>query len=218
MKHGGYQTIQVGGKCLFRGKIHDVVAEEANWWKLIYEGGDHDKAFSVRKSDPKLKPLKLTAQEKFTNQVSLIYQTPTSYWLAGWIAAHDESILHVSSPRKDFDTTIEMLDAHKVDYTVGQTLTEAGEATQGRAFTVRTATPDKALTDRYSTETGVNSTIYFDLNTGMVSIQAKEFVLGFLLDELRFKLGKTQDLTLIRSRVPAERLADFEAGFTGAAL
>ena len=212
--------IVLGQELASRGKgratVIDLMPTSKFYVKVRYTSGVEENA-AVEKLKP-LPPPKLTPQERFFNQVSLIRQTPLSYYLAGWIAASHETIFLVSAPPKDLDKTIEDLDAHGVDYVLGQTLKTKPDQLGGRTFTVRTAAPDKALSDRYSTETGVNCTVYFELATGMVSINAKEFVLGFLLDELRFKLGKKQDqdLTLIRSRVPAERMPDFEAGFAAA--
>lgn len=212
-KVGLYKKLEPGEKALLRGNTVEIIEIGPSLTRVIYEGGDRDNPFSVKTAD--LRPLKLTVRERFFAQVAVIHASRLSYYIAGWIAGHPESIFHVSTPPKDTDKTIEELDAHKVDYVLGQTLTETTEKTMGRTFTVRTATPDKSVTDLYFTETGVVASVYFETSLNIVSLNAKEFVLGFLLDELRFKLGKTQDLTAIRLRVPAAHLPSFEDGLAG---
>jgi hypothetical protein len=140
----------------------------------------------------------------------VIRQSPIAYRIAGWLASH-EAKFHVSTPPKSFDDTKNLLDAHHVDYEVGETLTVSTDATQGRSFSV--VADNHGMGNQLLDATQVVSTVYHD-NSDKVSMQAREFVLDFLLDELKFKLGKVQDLDSIFARVPERFVEDFREGMS----
>jgi hypothetical protein len=155
-------------------------------------------------------PPKQTRIEKYFAQVSVIRQTPESYYIAGRIAAGFANI-HVSTPPAQLSATQDELLAHGVDYEVGEgeVVTVSTDATQGRSYSV--TMENHGLRYEYEKLTDVRSTI-FQGNEVVVSIQSKQFILDFLLDELRFKLGKVQDIATIRARVHPHFLPDFERG------
>lgn len=153
-----------------------------------------------------IRPHKPTREEKYSAHVKAISISSTAYRLAGWIASRN-GLLHVSTPPKDLDKVRDILDAHKVEFNLGTTLTESSEQTQGWSVSVVVDNPN--ISDDL-TAVGIHATPYFETNK--VSIQTKQFVLDFLLDSLRFRLGSAQDLSEIRSRVPEQFKSDFERG------
>jgi hypothetical protein len=154
--------------------------------------------FWVKTVDLKVK--KLTRAEQYRASVETIRRNPLSYRLAGWIVAHHDSNLHVSTPPAQQDATIDELLQHGVDFDE-ETLTISADVTHGRSYSVVTEAFRFANELRLTTQ--VHSTQYHDTNR--VSIQAKQFVLDFLLGDLRFKLGnKRQDVEAILARVPVE--------------
>lgn len=151
---------------------------------------------------------KPTREEKYQASVAQIRRSRAAYRMAGWIATH-ESNLHVSSPTKSLERVKNELDAHGAEYS-DSTLTTGGmDLAQGPSFTVVTSNP--GIGNQLFEETSVHSAIYHD-NSDKVTISAKQFVLDFLLDELKFKLGKVQDLEAIVARIPAPFVDDFLAG------
>lgn len=163
----------------------------------------------VEKMQP-LRPPKPTRIEKYFSQVATIRQCPESYYIAGRIAAGRANI-HVSTPPAQLASTQDELFAHNVDFEIGEGVSISTDATQGRSYSVVMENHD--LANEFERLTGVRSTI-FQGQEDTVSIQAKQFILDFLLDELHFKLGKTQDLSAIRNRVSNIFMSHFERGIT----
>ncbi len=168
----------------------------------------------VEKMSP-LPPPKPTRIERYFAHVDVIRRTPESYYIAGRIAAGPANI-HVSTPPLQLAATQDELIAHGVDFEVGdgQVVTVSTDATQGRSYSVVVA--NHGMRDEYEHLTGVRSTAYQG-DESMLSIQAKEFILDFLLDDLRFKLGKVQDLPVIRARVVTDFLPHFDRGVASVA-
>ena len=163
-------------------------------------------------------PPKLTREQKwelrFRAHLAAIVNLPISYWVAGWILSHS-SKFNLSYPPAQLDQVIEATMKYGVNFT-DQTLTESTELTAGWSCSVVTETfPEVA---RLEQETGVKATTYFTLETNRVSMQAREFVLGFLGGTLGFKLGDLQSVPAVRAKVPSEFLAAFDAGYVGKPL
>jgi hypothetical protein len=199
-----------------KGTVTDLLPSSKFYVRVKYDL-DQKKApgQEINAEVEKMKPLpppKPTRIEKYYAQVGVIRRTPESYYIAGRIAAGKANI-HVSTPPAQLSATQDELNGHNVDFEVGpgQVVTVSTDQTQGRSYTV--VMPNHGLVYEYEKLTEVRSTFYQG-DESTVSIQAKQFILDFLLDELRFKLGKTQDINLIRSRVPAEFLPQFESGVT----
>lgn len=186
-----------------------ITISEGNFTIYGYhEGEDESDALNyLRVNISDIAP-KLTKEEKYQASVNVIRQNPLAYRVAGWILTHN-SRFHVSTPPKSLESTQELLDSHHVDYKIGDTLTVSTDATQGRSFSV--VTDNHRYGSQLEFETKVKSTFYQN-NSDKVSMQAREFVLDFLLDELRFKLGNTQDKSAIFARIPEKFRGEFQAG------
>lgn len=189
-------------KKLYKGEVVEVIQAGETLSKILDSRGNE---FSVK--TVLLKDLKPTREERYQAKVATIRTQAVSYKVAGWIAAHNSNI-HVSTPPKSLDTTIEELGEHGVDFT-DETLTVSTDATQGRSYSI--VTDNHGLGNELFLATQVAATVYHD-NADKVSMQAKEFVLDFLLDELKFQLGTTQDIERIKNRVPAQFLPAFLEG------
>ena len=202
--------LAVGTRVKVRGKgiaeVIDLTPQYNHYVKVLFADGV-ESAWDIANMTIAPAP-KLTREEKYQASVSVIRQSPAAYRVAGWLATHDANF-HVSAPPKAFENTKNLLDAHGVDFEVGVTLTESTDATQGRSFSV--VADNHGVGNQLFEETQVQSTVYHD-NADKVSMQAREFVLDFLLDELKFKLGKTQNLEAILARVPERFLMEFRAG------
>jgi len=157
-------------------------------------------------------PPKLTREQKwelrFRAHLAVLVNLPISYWVAGWILTHP-SKFNLSYPPGQLDQVVDATMKYGVDFT-NQTLTESSDLTCGWSCSVVTET--FAGRERLEEEAGVKATTYFTLDTNRVSMQAREFVLGFLGGTLGFKLGDVQDINAVRTRVPAEFILAFEAG------
>jgi len=202
--------LEVGTRVKVRGKgiaeVIDLTPQHNHYVRVLFADGV-ESAWDIANMSI-APPPKLTREEKYQASVSVIRQSPTAYRVAGWLAVHDSNF-HVSAPPKSFEDTKNLLDAHGVDFEVGVTLTESTDATMGRSFSVVTDNP--GIGSQFFEETQVATTVYHN-NPDKVSMQAREFVLDFLLDELKFKLGKSQDLAVILARVPERFLMEFRAG------
>jgi hypothetical protein len=188
---------------IYKGERVEVLQEGYNLTKILKIHGEECFVFS-----DKLTEVVPTREERYAAQVAVIQECSISYQIAGWLVSH-ESNFHVSTPPKQLDQTVEELIEHGVDFELGFTLTESTEATQGRSYSV--VTDNHGLGDQLFLETGIISTTYHD-NLDKVSMQAKQFILDFLLDELRFKLGKNQNNEEIRAKIPVKFLSAFDAG------
>lgn len=188
---------------MYKNIVVEILISGANLTKILKPDGEECFVSNKDLYDPKP-----TRAELYKAQVETIRKTPIAYQVAGWIASH-ESNIHVSTPPKQFDQTIEELISHGVDFEIGNTLTESTDATQGRSYSV--VTDNHGLREQLLQETEIESTVYHD-NPKKVSMQAKQFILDFLLDELKFKLGKSQNLKDIAAHVPVCFLTDFLRG------
>lgn len=188
---------------LYKKQAVEVLQEGSNLTKILMAHGEE--CFVPTKDLSVPKP---TREELYRAQVDVIRNTPVAYQVAGWLATRSANI-HVSTPPKQLDATIEELISHGVDYDLGVTLTESTDATQGRSYSV--VSDNHGLSNELFLTTGVVSTIYHD-NPNKVSMQAKQFVLDFLLGELKFKLGKDQDVDEIGTRVPSQFMEAFLLG------
>lgn len=200
---GSWVKIRKGG----RAQITDLMPSEPFWIRLRTINDGIETAWNVAAIAPAPAP-KLTREEQYQASTDVIRQSPAAYRVAGWLATH-ESNFHVSTPPKSLDDTKNLLDAHHVDYELGATLTVSTDATQGRSFSV--VSDNHGDRDALFAETQVRSTTYQN-NPNKISMQAREFVLDFLLDDLKFKLGKTQDVDAILARVPERFKEQFQTG------
>jgi hypothetical protein len=205
-----------------RGRVIDLMPEHKFYVKVKYDLDAKFPGQEMNAEVARMKPLappKPTRAEKVANKVSAIRSTPHSYYIAG-LAAATNGVLHGSTPPSQLDATQDELFGHGCsDFKVGEDegVTVSTDLTQGRSYSLVMVNHGKR--DEYAGVTGVISTLYQG-NEAVVSIQAKEFILDFLLDDLRFKLlgvldrknGKVQDLVTIRGRVPAAFLPDFDRG------
>lgn len=191
---------------LLKGREVVLLDEVGALRRVRYVDDEDYNSFSTLFSN--LKPMKPTREENYRAVVETIRSQPISYYVAGWLASH-ESNIHVSAPPAQQDVTIEELGNHGVEFD-DTTFTISTELTQGRSYSV--VSNDFGLSDELELKTSVRSTRYYSGQTGKVSIQAKQFILDFLLDELHFKLGKVQNLEDIRGRVPSKFLSEFERG------
>jgi hypothetical protein len=89
-------------------------------------------------------------------------------------------------------------------------LTQSSEKTTGWSCSVVCPELPEDVVKSLENETGTLATRYF--NTPNRSIQAQDFVLGFLGGTLGFKLGEPQDIDSIRARVPSQFLPNFDSG------
>lgn len=175
---------------------------------------DLDSKFSEKQlnaliEDIKILPSpKLTREEKYFAQVETIRSLTESYFIAGQIVQGPANI-HVSTPPEQLEKTIEELDSFKVDYEIGKDLSVSSDKTCGRSYSVVMNNPN---VPDYESLSDVRITFYMK-NEQTISIQAKQFVLNFLLGDLHFKLGKFQDVNEIRKYVPEKFSSHFERGY-----
>ncbi len=157
-------------------------------------------------------PPKMTRDEKWqlNLQATLakIRVSPAAYYVAGWIVSHP-SKFNLSYPPGQQDMVIEATMKYGVDFT-DATMTESTDATAGWSCSVVTSKIDPDVRARLDRETDVKCTDYF--TTDKVSLQAREFVLGFLGGELGIKLGASPTIDEVRSLVPEQFKGAFDAG------
>lgn len=190
------------------GTVVGLMPESRFYVKVDFESGRYS-GQEVNASVENMRPVappKPTREEKSRAMFETIRRTPASYYIAG-LAAAGPSNIHVSTPPKHMERTKEELAQHGVEFETG--LSESTERSMGRSISV--IMPNHGIADEYERETGVRSTPYQG-HSGTVSIQAKQFVLDFLLDFLKFRLGTRQDVEAIRQRVPEQYRPEFENG------
>jgi len=191
------------------GAVVDLMPSTRFFVKVYFETGK----FSGREANANVetmrpaRPPKPTREETYHAKFDAIRKAPESYYIAG-LAAVGPSNIHVSTPPKSEEKTRDELAAHGVE--IGdEGYSVSTDRTSGTSRTL--VMPNHGVAD-YESKTGVHSSAYYMGSTDHVSINAKQFVLDFLMDTLKFKLGTKQNVDAIRPHVPAEFLAEFERG------
>ena len=159
------------------------------------------------------KPPKPSRQERdaarFASRLAVIESKDISYWVAGWVLSHRYKF-NISHPPSQFDKVVEA--AMRYDFTVADAIvTQSTDKTQGWSCSVVVDEFGEAERVRLEKETGVKATLYH--GSYKLSMQQKEFVLGFLGGVLKFRLGEEQQPQDIRQHVPQGHLEAFTAGF-----
>lgn len=194
-----------------RGTVVDLMPEGKFFVKVYFDGDSKKHGGKTVPADVHgiklLPPPKPTREEKERARYDSIRKTPESYYLAGIIAV-GPSRIHVSTPPKQFQTTQDELSAHGVEFD-DDVLTQSTDRTQGRSISV--LMPSHTMADKYEQLTGVHSTPYQG-RSDTFSVQAKPFIMDFLLDNLKFRLGTKQNIEEVRKLVPQEFQASFQQG------
>ena len=182
-----------------------------------YVHGRKSKWERVREADLRLAPPPKPTREqcyqrRYRSKLASIERSGASYYVAGSILA-GHSVFCVSFPPDQRAAVVgELEDVYGVDYDDSVLSPGGTDRTSGWSNSVVVDFVPQAVRARLEAEAGVRSTDYHD--TGRVSIQSREYVLGFLGSTLKIKLSNAgpRDPAAARARVPDEFKADFDAG------
>jgi hypothetical protein len=227
------QEVSVRGKG--RGTVIDLCPNLLCYVKLRYISGNEEMA-DVLKIRPALSPTivkdKLTGAQKARIWADDLRRFPLIWAVAGHLASSPSTRITASAPEHLWAETSGRLSEYGVQHSFGSTLT--GEANridgtglvrgaQGASFCV--VTDNFGVAD-FLKQTGVHASIYQEEGATLtsakkLSMQKWEFVLVFLLSDLKFRLSAkdqpnaVQDINAIRSLVPACHLGAFDSGCKG---
>lgn len=149
------------------------------------------------------------ADAKFASQLADIERQWISYWVAGWMLNHQYRF-NISHPPTQLDRVVDA--AERYGFLVSDAVvTQSTEKTSGWSCSVvmdEFGANERRILDAM---TSVRTTLYHD--SYKLSIQQKEFVLGFLGGVLKFHLGGDNTLESIRPNVPEQYREAFDAGY-----
>ena len=194
------------------GTVVNLMPETKFYVKVDFESGRYSgqEANANVENMRAMPPPKPTRQEKYKAKYEFIRSNPESYYIAG-LAAMGPSKLHVSTPPKSVQKTQDELMSHGLE--IGEGYSEATDRTMGTSYTL--VMPNHGVAD-YESKTGVHSAPYFGGGADYITISAKQFVIDFLVGDLKFKLGDRQNVDVVRENVPQQFRAEFERGVEAA--
>ena len=196
----------------YKGRKITIVQAGDSLSQIAYIGEEDDNQFWV----PSHKIVHILSEdEKFQSRLrarlAVISTSPAAYYVAGWILSHS-SKFNVSYPPGQKETALDSIMNYGVDVD-DPNFTESSDKTAGWSCSV--VTDKHGVAGRLIDECSVNATKYY-YDTDKVSMQSRDFVLGFL-GGLSFKFSnKPQNPIEIRKCVPTIFLPYFDAGVAGA--